>query len=147
MSSESEGREACRVNLRPDLGVSDWVKCSLDGDRDSSDRLDLSIDLGRSGRSSSSSSVLPCFFLRMDFGFGSIHSSSSSSRSRSRSSWEPDLLQVLELFRDLRMDFVWSASRSSMLADRLHVRELLREDFFRMDLVPSETPSGLWLPL
>lgn len=34
-----------------------------------------------------------------------------------------------------------------MLADLLHVLELFLDDFFRIDLVPSETPSGLWLPL
>ena len=109
------------------------------GDKLSSDRRDLRIDFGWS---SSSSSVDPGFFFRIDFGFGSH----SSSKSRSSSSWLPDLEHVrLDLF-DFRIDFVDSRSSSSVDPDLEQVRLELRLDFLRIDFVLSSRDSGLWQP-
>ena len=108
------------------------------GDKDSSDLLDLSMDFGRSF-SSSSSSVEPGFFFKIDFGLDSH----SSSKSRSNSSWLPDLEHVLLEFLLFKIDFVDSRSSSSVDPDLEHVRLEFLLDFFKIDFVFSEFPSGL----
>ena len=142
-SSVSDMMEDWRVpeEDRPSLsieweGVSTRSEC---GDRDSSERRDFRIDFGLS---SNSSSVEPDFFFRIDLG----RVSHSSSKSRSSSSWLPDLEQVRLEFLLFRIDLVDSTSSSSMDPDLEQVLLEFLLDFFRMDRVFSEFPSGLWLP-